>query len=160
MSLILAVRHHLCLCVHGPCFALCFCSAEACRAPVLCPTTDAAIGLTCSLPDGSEGVLCVPAPAADASPARRLAGRRAALLVPSGRSDGAAARRHAQLHMEALSELEDRLEAVLHRPGTEEADLTGLRTAAGGDPAEAQELGRIGLQRLLATQAIGNETTL
>ncbi|KAF0313682.1 Chorion peroxidase [Amphibalanus amphitrite] len=41
-----------------------------------------------------------------------------------------------------------------------EADLTELTTAAGGDPAVQQEVGRIGLQRLHTVQAVGNQTSL
>ncbi|XP_043245240.1 uncharacterized protein LOC122393363 [Amphibalanus amphitrite] len=82
------------------------------------------------------------------------------LRAPPGSFSAEAALRRSASASALLSDLEERLSAAARRPGPEEADLTELTTAAGGDPAVQQEVGRIGLQRLHTVQAVGNQTSL
>ena len=135
-----------------------------CRPPVLCRPVDSDSRQACPLPDGSDGVLCPPAPEQTGRPQRHLYARPSALVAPPAASvDLWEAQWQVTQHVDALAELEERLSAVLHRPGEEQADMMDpLSEGAAADEDETllQQLGRLGLQRLLTIQAIDNQTAL
>ena len=91
-------------------------------------------------------------------PGRRLAVIRQSLSAPPGSFSSEAAEQQASLDWSELEELEERLMANSHRPGVPAADLTGPQSREGA--AAAQEVGRLGLRRLITSQAVGNQTSL
>ncbi|XP_043208878.1 chorion peroxidase-like [Amphibalanus amphitrite] len=135
---------------------------SVCRAPVLCQPVDSDSQLSCPLPDGSDGVRCpVRAPPTPAA-VRPLSGRRSTLLAPPAEAVNLReAQWQATQHLDALAELEERLAAVLHRPGAEQADMMDpLPEGSDEDSMLMQQLGRLGLERFLTIQAINNQSRL
>ncbi|KAF0287245.1 Chorion peroxidase [Amphibalanus amphitrite] len=130
---------------------------SACSAPILCPSAQWTGASPCSLNDGSDGVVCPPG-AGPAEPARRLAGQQQVLSADTASFSGERAVQDASAAAARLAELEARLTPLLQRPVPDGVDLTGLDTAAAGDWSVAQEVGRIGLQRLFTVQAVSNQT--
>ena len=97
---------------------------SVCKAPVLCKPVDSDSQQSCPLADGSGGVLCPTGAPPEPAAARPLSGRQSALLAPPVQSvDVREAQWQATQHLDALTGLEERLEAVLHRPGDEQADM-------------------------------------
>ena len=85
-----------------------------------------------------------------------LGGPREVLSAPADSFSADDVQRHAALASARLLTLEERLSANPPPPGAQkETQLT-----AGDDLSIAQEVGRIGLQRLLLVQAISNQTRL
>ncbi|XP_043210080.1 uncharacterized protein LOC122375010 [Amphibalanus amphitrite] len=130
---------------------------SACSAPILCPSAQWTDASPCSLNDGSDGVVCPPG-AGPAEPARRLAGQQQVLSADTASFSGERAVQDASAAAARLAELEAQLTPLLQRPVPDGVDLTGLDTAAAGDWSVAQEVGRIGLQRLFTVQAVSNQT--
>ncbi|XP_043231903.1 uncharacterized protein LOC122386615 isoform X1 [Amphibalanus amphitrite] len=130
---------------------------SACSAPILCPSAQWTGASPCSLNDGSDGVVCPPG-AGPAEPARRLAGQQQVLSADTASFSGERAVQDASAAAARLAELEARLTPLLQRPVPDGVDLTGLDTASAGDWSVAQEVGRIGLQRLFTMQAVSNQT--
>ena len=139
-------------------------SSSVCRAPVLCRPVDSDSQLACHLTDGSGGVLCPAGAPQEAGVARPLSGRHGALLAPPAEAvDVREAQWQATQHLDALAELEERLASVLHRPGAEQADMMDPRpdgAATDEDSTLVQHLGRLGLERFLTIQAIGNQSSM
>ena len=131
-----------------------------CVPPVLCQPASLELLQRCPLEDGSSGAICPP-PGPLQELGRPLADPgRWALRARLGSFSAVAAQRRAASVSAQLAELERRLAAAARPAGAQEADLTELTTAAGGDPAIGQEVGRIALQRLYTIQAVANQTRL
>ena len=137
-----------------------------CTPLILCPPVRRPGVRLCSLADGSGGVICPEAAAAPSSggeervPPRPAGLIRAALAAEEGSFSPEEAQRTASRAAALLAELEDRLSPYVQHPASGAAGLGGLQTAAAGDRSVAQEVGRIGLQRLFTIQAISNQTKL
>ncbi|KAF0292082.1 Chorion peroxidase [Amphibalanus amphitrite] len=125
----------------------------SCVTPGQCstPLSSGGIRTNCTLPSGQEGVCC--------EDGDRL---NSALLAPPAEAVNLReAQWQATQHLDALAELEERLAAVLHRPGAEQADMMDpLPEGSDEDSMLMQQLGRLGLERFLTIQAINNQTML
>ena len=78
-------------------------------------------------------------------------------MAPPGSSSPWDAEQQSSLAWNELEELEQRLMSDLHRAGEAAADLAGSEEGLG---SEVQELGRIGLQRLVTIEIVNSQVPL